>query len=169
MKTRLFVIGVFIVWVLILVTASAVSAKVIPDILQIKSSAYPLTQELPIDYDVTAFITASVLGVPLLWVVQGLVQWSKKFKSSTPKRDIDGNVILVNGVPEYIPVIHGNGLLILSLCIGAILGAMYMISVTRPPGGDWYTVYVYWFGILIYGLGLGLIASGQYKIVKDEK
>lgn len=95
-------------------------------------------QDLP-ETPEASFASAAVNGVPLALVVFGLVAWLKK-----------------RGV-------QGGALLTASLCSGLIIGGGYIVTQTRPPTGDWWPVYVYWFGVLIYGLGLGLLASGVYE------
>lgn len=84
------------------------------------------------------FGNAVVLGVPLLFVTIGLVQWSKKF-------GLKGKAL--NGV---------------SMVVGLVLGMGFQISSLGLPadfGG--------WFGIIVYGLGLGLVASGIYDAAQD--
>ena len=97
-----------------------------------------------------SFLDHAVAGVPLLFVVLGIVEWFKSFKGK------DG-----------LPLIAGNGLLQLSLFWGLLLGMCFMLSQTRPPIGDWWVVYVYWFAVVFYGLALGLVASGFYDVIKN--
>jgi hypothetical protein len=99
--------------------------------------------------DIKAYADAAVAGVPLLFVVFGLVSWLKSFKNSAGGQLIDG-----------------NWLLLVSMLAGVVLGGGYMVSQTRPPGGDWWVGYVYWFTTVIYGIGLGVVASGFYNEVK---
>jgi drug/metabolite transporter (DMT)-like permease len=91
---------------------------------------------------VKEYFGAMVSGVPLLLVVMGLVEWFK-----------------AQGVT-------GKTLGLVSMAVGLILGGGFMITQTRPPVGDWWTSYVYWFGVIVYGIGLGIVASGLYDIVK---
>lgn len=86
-----------------------------------------------------SFVDAAVSGVPLVLVVFGLTAFIKQ-----------------QGVA-------GRALLLCALCLGLIFGIGYMVYKTRPPGGDWWVVYGYWFGVFVYGLGLGLLASGVYE------
>lgn len=94
------------------------------------------------EYDLTVYIKAVVQGVPLMFVVMGLVwMWGKL--------GAKGKVQLFS-----------------SMVTGLILGVGYMVAVTKPPIGDWWQGYVYWFGNVVFGVGLGLIASGFYEIGK---
>jgi hypothetical protein len=91
---------------------------------------------------VKEYFGAMVSGVPLLLVVMGLVEWFK-----------------AQGV-------IGKTLGYISMAVGLLLGGGFMVTQTRPPLGDWWTGYVYWFGVVIYGLGMGIVASGLYDLVK---
>lgn len=82
------------------------------------------------------FIDASVNGIPLVAVVLGLVT-------------LAGNWV------------QGKAKLVVSLLIGAILGVGYQVSVTGVPSD-----FAGWFGVIVYGLGLGLVASGLYDTGK---
>jgi hypothetical protein len=100
--------------------------------------------------DFTAMLQAAVKGVPLLFVVFGLVEWGKRLTKK------DGSQL-----------IDGNGLLVLSLALGLLFGSGFMIMTERPPESmDWYVQFVYWFGVLVYGIAIGLVASGLYDFVK---
>ena len=83
--------------------------------------------------NVEAYVNAAVAGVPLLFVVLGLVQWFKAYNISGPA---------LRGV---------------SMGIGLLLGAGYQIAVVGLPAD-----FAGWFAVVIYGLGLGVIASGVY-------
>jgi amino acid transporter len=104
-------------------------------------------QEATIELDLVSFLDASVKGIiPIIFVIVGLVEWFKRFK------DKEGNRKFTD-----------NKLLIISMTIGLLLGAGWMVSNERPPsGGDWWTIYVYWFAVVVYGFGLGIVASGIY-------
>lgn len=99
--------------------------------------------------DLSNFLKASVAGVPLVFVIIGLVEWCKRFKRA------DGS-----------QAINGNWLLLISMILGLVLGGGFMISQTRPPIGDWWTSFVYWFALLVYGLAMGIVGSGLYTAVK---
>jgi hypothetical protein len=99
--------------------------------------------------DLTKIFTASIVGIPLIFLVFGLVEFMKRLKNK------DGE-----------QAISGNWPLIVSLLWGLLLGGLYMIAQTRPPAGDWWTVYVYWFGVVVYGLALGFLASLFYDVLK---
>ena len=101
--------------------------------------------------DLTQFTSAAVHGVPLLFVVLGLVEWLKMFKAK------DGS-----------QVISGNWLLLASLLWGVLVGGLFMLTQNRPPAGiDPYLVFAYWFEIVFYGLAMGLLASGLYDLIVD--
>lgn len=94
---------------------------------------------------IDVFFSAAVSGVPLTFVVFGLVWWySQAFK------------------------LQGRTQTISSLLTGVVLGAGYMVMIAAPPTGTgWWPVYAYWFSVVIYGLGLGVLASGVYEASKD--
>ena len=100
--------------------------------------------------NLTTYAQASVAGVPLVGVIIGLVYWFKSFKRK------DGSAWFC-----------GNDLLLISMCIGILLGGCYMVVQTRPPAGDVWIIFVYWFGAVVYGLLMGLIASGIYNVAMD--
>lgn len=79
------------------------------------------------------FADVSVKGIPLVLVVLGLVAYLGKLG------------------------VKGKAQLISSMLIGLVLGAGYQLSQSVPAG------YSGWFGVVIYGLGLGLVASGIYE------
>jgi hypothetical protein len=85
------------------------------------------------------FEDAMIKGIPLLFVVMGLVAWVKEFKWAT-----------------------GDVLRIISLLIGLVLGMGYMLTTAIPAdfGG--------WFGYAFYGLALGLVASGVVDAVRPS-
>lgn len=102
--------------------------------------------------DIELFLKAAVVGVPLLFPVWGLVQLFKLFKK-----------------PNGDQLINGNVLLLLSFAWGLILGGGYMIFATQPPmagSGGWYTQYVYWFGVVFYGICIGILASVFWEALK---
>ena len=85
------------------------------------------------------FDNAIVNGIPLLFVVMGLVAWVKSAG------------------------VAGNWLRGASMAIGLVLGVGYMYSTAAPLdfGG--------WFGYAVYGLALGLMASGVVDAVRSAK
>lgn len=102
--------------------------------------------------NIELFLDAAVSGVPLLFVVWGVVQILKLFKR-----------------PDGEQLISGNLLLVLSFVWGLILGSGYMVLVTRPPAGvvDWWPVYGYWFGVVVYGIALGILAAVFWEALKS--
>jgi hypothetical protein len=83
------------------------------------------------------FSSYVVAGVPLVLVVLGLVEWVKSLG------------------------LAGNAVKYVSLAIGLVLGVGYQISVAVPVG------FSGWFGASVFGLALGLVASGIYDVVKN--
>jgi hypothetical protein len=80
-----------------------------------------------------------VAGIPLLLIVLGLVEWVKSFG------------------------LQGNAVRSASMAIGLLLGIGYQFSVAAPVGfGGWFT-------IVVFGLGLGLVASGVYDAAQPGK
>ena len=83
------------------------------------------------------FITASVKGVPLLFVVIGIVTVMRKAG------------------------LTGRALLFSSLGWGTAIGTMYQLATFGMPedlGG--------WFAVLIYGLAIGILAALFYDTLK---
>jgi hypothetical protein len=80
-----------------------------------------------------------VAGVPLIFVVLGLVEFVKGFG------------------------ITGNAVKAVSLAIGLILGIGYQLSIAMPAG------FAGWFAVVVFGLALGLVASGIYDVVNKPK
>lgn len=74
-------------------------------------------------------------GVPLIFVVMGLVELVKVFG------------------------IQGKALTAVSFGIGLILGLLYQISLGMPAD------YTGWFGAALFGLALGLVASKVYDAI----
>jgi hypothetical protein len=89
-------------------------------------------------FDLQAYFSASVAGIPLLFVVLGLVQWCKTYVKDDKA---------IRGV---------------SMAVGLLLGAGYMIADLGVPAA-----FAGWFGIAVFGLGLGLVASGIFDVGKD--
>lgn len=88
--------------------------------------------------EIQSYVDAAVQGVPLLFVVFGLVSWVKSFG------------------------VQGNWLRVASMVIGLILGCGYLFATIGFPvdfGG--------WFTNIVYGLGLGIVASGVYDGLKS--
>lgn len=76
-----------------------------------------------------------VNGVPLIFVVMGLVELVKVFG------------------------VQGKALTASSFGIGLILGLLYQISLGMPAN------YTGWFGAALFGLALGLVASKVYDAI----
>lgn len=76
-----------------------------------------------------------VAGIPLLFVVLGLVQFVKQF-------GLEGNVVKA-----------------VSMGIGLLLGIGYQFSLAAPVD------FAGWFSAIVFGLGLGIVASGVYEVV----
>jgi hypothetical protein len=78
--------------------------------------------------------TLLVGSIPLIAVVFGLVEFSKSLG------------------------LKGNALTVLSLIVGALLGLGYQVAQYGSPSG-----FAGWFAAGIFGLTIGLVASGFYK------
>ena len=76
--------------------------------------------------------------IPLLAVVFGLVEFIKKLG------------------------VTGKLLTVLSMVIGVILGILYQLSIKIP------TNYTEWFVAAIFGLAIGLAASGFYDFISKR-
>lgn len=85
------------------------------------------------------FSQAIVNGIPLILVIWGLVAFVK-----------------VMGVT-------GPWLTVISMGMGLALGIAYQVSTGGLP-----VDFPGWFGALIYGLGLGIVASGLYDVIKRD-
>lgn len=88
------------------------------------------------------YFGAMVKGIPLLLIVAGVVEYIKKAG------------------------LTGNKLLFASMGVGLVFGGGWVITQERPPLGDAWTIYVYWFGVMVYGVGLGLVASGLFDMIR---
>lgn len=95
------------------------------------------------EFDLAIYVKAAVSGVPLLFVVIGLV-WAWGELGA-----------------------QGKAQLVSSMLTGLALGLPYMVTQTRPPTGDWWLAFGYWFAAIVYGLGLGVLASVLYNVNKD--
>jgi len=82
------------------------------------------------------FGDAIVNGIPLVFVIAGLVQFAKKFN------------------------LKGEACTALSLGLGVVLGVAYQLQAGLP------TDFAGWFGAIVYGLALGITTSGLYNVVK---
>jgi hypothetical protein len=86
---------------------------------------------------VTLFENATVAGIPLLIFVLALVQWVKSFGVS------------------------GNYAKATSMAIGLVLGVGYQLTLSAP------TDFAGWFTTVVFGLALGLGASGVYEMANS--
>lgn len=78
-----------------------------------------------------------VVGIPLAVIVIALVEWTKKLG------------------------LKGNWLLVASMSIGVVLGLSYKLSFHYPATP------AEWFESVVYGILLGLVASGIYDVFKN--
>jgi len=83
------------------------------------------------------FNSLTVNGLPLMVIVMGIVSVLKKFG------------------------ISGNALFASSLGTGLIMGILYQVSIAVPVG------FTQWFGVAIFGVGLGIVTSGAYDVIKS--
>lgn len=97
-----------------------------------------------LDFDLSVFIGAAVQGVPLVFVVIGLVWWY-------------GKAFGIDGRAQFVS----------SMATGVVLGVPYMVSQAVVPVGDLYAQFVYWFAAIVYSLGLGVLSSLVYEFGKD--
>ncbi len=77
-----------------------------------------------------------VNGIPLVTVIMGLVEFSKKLG------------------------LHGKALTALSMILGVVIGIAYHIAQSGTPQD-----FTAWFNTAIFGLVLGLTASGVYDLI----
>jgi len=85
------------------------------------------------------FSNAIINGIPLVLLIAGLVAFAKKMG------------------------LQGKDLTILSAGLGLVFGAAFQISEGGIP-----VDFDGWFGLVIYGLGLGIGTSGMYDLVKRD-
>jgi len=83
------------------------------------------------------FSDAMISGIPLALVVLGAVEFVKAMG------------------------LKGRVLLIASLVIGTVLGVLYRMSVAMPVD------FAGWLGAAVYGVALGLTASGVYEAMRS--
>jgi hypothetical protein len=76
-------------------------------------------------------------GIPLVFVVMGLVELVKAFG------------------------LQGRALTAASFAIGLLLGIAYQVSLGLPAD------YAGWFGAVVFGLALGLVASKVYDAIRS--
>ena len=79
---------------------------------------------------------AMINGIPLMVIVLGLVEFAKQLG------------------------LQGKASLVLSMFLGILFGVLYQLSVTIPAD------MVGWLSAVVYGLALGLSASGLYDLGK---
>jgi len=79
------------------------------------------------------FSGAVLDGIPILPIIIGLVEYSKKFGAEGIVCDA------------------------LSMGLGVVFGLLYQLSVSGTPSD-----LSGWFGVVLYGLGLGLVSSGLW-------
>lgn len=82
------------------------------------------------------FSDAIVNGVPLVFVIAGLVEFAKKFD------------------------LRGKSCTALSMGLGVVFGVAYQVQ-AGPPAN-----FAGWFGAVLYGLALGIVTSGLYDFTK---
>lgn len=93
--------------------------------------------------DISAFTDASIAGVSIVFVVVGLTQWIKGFIAEESRY----RTTAVRGA---------------SMLIGLVFGWGYMVSANGTPA-----TFAQYFGNTVYGIGLGLVASGLYDSGKS--
>jgi uncharacterized membrane protein YccC len=78
-----------------------------------------------------------VNGVPLIFVVMGLVEFVKAFG------------------------VQGKALTAVAFGVGVVLGVLYQVSLGMPVG------FAGWFGSVFFALALGLVASKVYDAIRS--
>jgi len=86
-------------------------------------------------FDISAYFDAAVQGIPLLFVVLGLVEWLKPY------------------------ITEAKYLRLASMAIGLLLGGGYLLATVGFPSD-----FAGWFSVVVYGLGVGVVASGIYDV-----
>lgn len=86
------------------------------------------------------FGNAVVAGVPLLALTFGFVQWLKSLFGTS-----------------------GKATQFVSLGTGVVLGIGYQLTVETPSD------FAGWFSIVVFGLALGLVASGVFDGINQSK
>ena len=87
------------------------------------------------------FQKIEVAGIPLLFIVLGLVQYVKSLG------------------------LKGNAIRVASMVIGLLLGVGYQYSLINTLAMDFQN----WFSVIVFGLGLGLVASGVYDVANKKE
>ena len=82
------------------------------------------------------FGDAILNGIPLVFVIGGLVEFAKKFN------------------------LKGEACTALSLGLGVVFGIAYQLQAGMPAD------FAGWFGAVLYGLALGITTSGLYDITR---
>ena len=85
------------------------------------------------------FDSLLIAGIPLMAVIFGLVEFSKSLGLS------------------------GKGLTVFSLVLGLFFGIAYQLATAGIPAA-----FAGWFGVVIFGLALGLVTSGFYDFVNSR-
>ena len=84
------------------------------------------------------FSDAIVNGIPLVFVIAGLVEFAKKFG------------------------LQGKPCTALSMVLGVVFGVAYQVQVGPPAD------FTGWLGAVLYGLALGITTSGLYDFTKGS-
>lgn len=85
------------------------------------------------------FSDAVINGIPLVLLIAGLVAFAKTMG------------------------LQGKALTILSAGLGLTFGAALQISQNGVPAD-----FEAWLGLIVYGLGLGVVTSGMYDLVRRD-
>jgi len=86
------------------------------------------------------FSDAIVNGIPLVLLIAGLVAFAKTMG------------------------LQGKALTIMSMFLGLACGVALQVDKL----GGWPVNFGGWFGMIVYGLGLGVFTSGAYDLVKRD-
>ena len=88
-------------------------------------------------FDFPVFIEASVDGIPLVLFVLALTTW------------------LADAIGA-----QGKQKMVISMLVGLVFGVGYQIGLTWP------VTFAAWFAVIVYGLSLGLLASGTWDTAR---
>lgn len=83
------------------------------------------------------FSDAVVSGIPLVLLITALTQFVKEMG------------------------VGGKALRLTAACLGLAFGVAYQLSIAMPAD------FAGWLGVIVYGLGLGVTASGMVDVARD--
>ena len=77
--------------------------------------------------------------------------------------NVSGFLVLVFGLVEFVKRfgIKGEKLILISMSIGTVLGVLYKVAQMYPVFGEW-------FQVVMFGVAVGLAASGVYDFLDGK-